>query len=191
MIGRALVVLAGLANFGAVAALAGGGDGESSGLLTQANEAYVFEELDRAKALYEQAAEAGSVAAHYYLAHLFELDRESRVRHYEQAARAGHVSAMQNALDLLFYEASGGDAQPLPALDIYRDGTAANPALADEMHRDIDTLTGCVEAGDLDTQRFVEVHGLDVGPSPQSLWRLAEDAANTGRFGVPDARLCL
>ena len=86
---------------------------------------------DRARELFAEAARRGSAESHYQLARRTTSHEEQRL-HYSTAALAGHGDAMRDALDLLFYNPQGEQADPMAALQLYLEATDLNPDLSIE-----------------------------------------------------------
>lgn len=160
----------------------------------KANQLFEARKGDEAKLLYEQAAQAGSVEAHFALAYQYILPPDQSISNLVYAAEKGHGEALECALDdLLFRAADLRRARPQMALELYRKAKQANPeiSLYDETNT-VSVLEMCAELPEFDVEAFITTYNLtdeEVAGSFYSVWELAEEASTGGRFGKPDPEL--
>jgi len=111
----------------------------------------------------------------------------------EQLANA--KESLREELDEYFYRpANLKKADPQKALNLYNQAKKLNPEL-NLKFKDIAVIEKCVEVSPFDGVEFLKKYGLeeehDKGIDPYYVWKLAEDAASSQRFGPPDAKLVL
>lgn len=159
-------------------------------LLKEAESALALGNEEAAKSLFQKVADLGSGEAHYALAYKFAHSAEERAYHFSEAAKQGIQEALDPALDSLFFQAENLKiANPRKALGVYELAVKANPALSS--WRNIDVIRMCIEPGEFDGNIFMDTYGIEEDQSGYSVWELAEEAANGGRFGEPNAELVL
>jgi hypothetical protein len=164
----------------------------TSNLIEQAHELYDAGEKEQALELYLEAATKGDADGHFYAAYRYTLPNDENTHHFIEAAQQGHAKALEYALDKLFFRANSlTKADPEKALAVYHQAKQKNPNLRiyDEDNK-YKTLEKCVEAGKLDISRF-KTQEAQEREEIYSIWEMAEDAANTNRFGKPNAHLAL
>jgi len=164
----------------------------ASNRIEQAHELYDAGKKDQALDLYLEAAVQGDADGHFYAAYRYTLPNDESTRHFIEAAQQGHAKALEYALDKLFFRANSlAKAAPEKALTIYNQAKQKNSDLRiyDEDNK-YKTLEKCVEAGKLDISRF-KTQGAQEREEIYSIWEMAEDAANTDRFGKSSAHLAL
>lgn len=167
-------------------------------LLAKAESAYENGDKDVAKELYKQAADLGSAEAHFAVVYKYGGTLEERIYHYSEAAKKGHVKALGYALNELFFRAENlRIADPQKALGLYREAMRNNPSMKmNPLKIDIGSIEKCTEPGNFDGAVFLRRYNLEVEHAaaennPYYVWELAEAAANSERFGKPDAELVL
>jgi hypothetical protein len=111
----------------------------------------------------------------------------------EQLAKA--KESLREELDEYFYRpANLKKADPQKALNLYNQAKKLNLEL-NLKFKDIAVIEKCVEVSPFDGVEFLKKYGLeeehDKGIDPYYVWKLAEDAASSERFGPPDAKLVL
>lgn len=175
---------------------------EANTILNRANTAYQNGDEEQALELYKKAATLGSAKAHYYLAYRFVFEEDKNDYHYLQAAKMGHEKSLEEALGTIFYVTNDLRINsPQKALDLYKQAIKYNQSI------DLDSVYGlkemisdiekCVEAEPFDGNAFLEKFNItkehdDTYKSldnPYYLLELAEKAANSDRFGKPNAKL--
>ena len=164
-------------------------------IIEKAERAYAAGQKNKARELFEQAAEYHSGEASYALATRFALAPQQAFTHYMNAARLGHQKALDVVLDRLFYNAESVQASdPTMALRIVQSALRFNPDVISDSKASI--LSRCAEAGKFSlpaflskydlTQQYEESRGLEY-----FVWELAEEASRGGRFRSEDDSLTL
>lgn len=160
-----------------------------------ANKAFDAGEKQKARNLYNKAADLNNPDAHFAIAYKFIVTKEESIYHFSEAAKRGHAAALERALEELFFRAGSLTyANPQLAYDIYLQAKKANPQLEifDEGEK-IGTLNKCIEAGYFDFKNFINQYKItakDTGET-YSIWEMAEDASRGVRFGAPNPKLVL
>jgi TPR repeat protein len=167
-------------------------------LVNQANKAYELGVKEKAKQLYLEAAEMNNAEAHFSIAYKFNISDEERIYHFSEAAKLGHVEALKYFLDeTLFSAESLKNADPQLAFEVYTLAKKKNPSIKlDDEENALNTIKKCNEAGSFDVDGFINKYGLKESDlegnfGDYSIWELAEEASQTGRFGNPDPKLVL
>ena len=169
-------------------------DKKDEEILSQANALFEAGENLKAKELYLEAAKNGSAEAHFAIAYKYDVTREERIRHFSEAARKGHAEALEFALEELLFRANSlRIANPLKALNLYREAKRANPKL--KLHNErskLQIMKKCAEPKGFEVEEFLRKYNVkdeDGVPPYYDIWELAEEASKGGRFGKPDPEL--
>jgi len=164
--------------------------------MKMADKAFDTGEKDKAKELYLKAATMNNADAHFAIAYKFVVSKEESIFHFSEAAKMGHVNALAEVFDVLFFRANGlADAKPELAFEIYKLAKSRNPSLTFFNEEDeVSTIKKCIEAEAFDAKAFIEKYGIkenELNEHDYSIWELAAEASRGGRFGSPNPKLVL
>ena len=164
-------------------------------LVAEAEKAYEAQDEEKARELYQKAADMGNAEAHFNLAYGFSMSHGERTYHFTEAAKQGHEEGLRHALEYMFFRA--GDlttADPEKALALYSSIKEKYPSITifnEEVY--VATLQKAMEPGPFDAKAFIQRYAIkeDEINTHYGVWELAEEASRGGRFGKPDPKLVL